>query len=289
MKKIIVAGSLNIDMVISAPYCPRAGETLTGSDFMVNCGGKGSNQAVAAAKLGGKVLMCGCVGDDMFGKNLIENLSCVGVDTRYIRKIDGVPTGTAVIIVTNGDNRIVLDKGANGFLQKEDIDAVLREAESGDIYLTQLENPIDVVGYGLMKAKKAGLITVLNPAPANAEIERYLPFVDLITPNESESELLGGKKRMFQSGIGRIITTLGGKGYEYADKDVTKQYSCISVKAVDTTSAGDAFCGGMCAELAAGKTIEEAMAFGSKAASIACTRKGASRSIPFRNEVEKWK
>lgn len=289
MKKIIVAGSLNTDMVIHAPYCPKGGETLTGSDFMVNCGGKGANQAVAAAKLGGKVLMCGCVGNDMFGKNLIENLADAGADTRHVRKIDGVSTGTAVIIVTNGENRIVLDKGANASLGKADIDGVLSEAEEGDIFLVQLENPVDTIGYGLEQAKKKGLVTVLNPAPANPEIAKYFAYVDLITPNESELELFGGKEKLFQSGIGKIITTLGSKGYEYADRTGAKRYPCIPVKAVDTTGAGDTFCGGMCALLAEGKTLEEAMAFGSKAASLACTRKGAAASIPTRKETEEWK
>ncbi len=289
MKKIIVTGSLNTDMVIHAPYCPKGGETLTGSEFMVNCGGKGANQAVAAAKLGGKVLMCGCVGNDMFGDNLIGNLVKSGADTRYVRKVDGVPTGTAVIIVTNGENRIVLDKGANAFLRESDINAVLTEAEEGDIYLTQLENPVAVVGYGLKRAKEKGLITVLNPAPAHSEIADYFAYVDLITPNESELELFGGKEKLFQSGIGTIITTLGSKGYEYADRTSAKKYPCIAVKAVDTTGAGDTFCGGMCAMLAEGKSLKEAMAFGSKAASIACTRKGAAVAIPTRIEVETWK
>ncbi|MDE6273655.1 MAG: ribokinase [Clostridiales bacterium] len=289
MKKIIVVGSLNTDMVIRAPYCPKGGETLTGSDFMVNCGGKGANQATAAAKLGGNVLMCGCVGDDMFGENLINHLAFAGVNTRHVRKVAGTPTGTAVIIVTNGENRIVLDKGANACLSAEDIDAVLSEAREGDIYLTQLENPIDVIGYGLKRAKEKGLVTILNPAPADRAISKYFTYVDFITPNESELELFGGKEALFANGIRAVITTLGGDGYEYADKEGVKQYPCISVKVVDTTAAGDTFCGGMCAELAIGKPLNEAMAFGSKAASITCTRRGAATAIPYRNEVENWK
>lgn len=288
MRKVIVVGSLNTDMVIHAPYIPKGGETLTGSDFMVNCGGKGANQATAAAKLGGNVLMCGCVGEDMFGDALIKNLNDVGVDTKYVRKVKGVATGTAVIIVTNGENRIVLDKGANASLCEADIDGVLGEAVAGDIYLTQLENPIDIVGYGLKRAKEKGLVTVLNPAPANPEIAKYFSYVNLIIPNESELELFDGKEKLFERGISSIITTLGGKGYEHATKVKAQHYDCIKVKVVDTTGAGDTFCGGMCTELASGKELEEAMAFGSKAASIACMRKGAAASIPYRKEVESW-
>lgn len=288
MNKIIVVGSLNMDMVISAPYCPKAGETISGDGFMMNCGGKGANQATAAAKLGGNVVMCGCVGNDVSGEKLINSLNDVGVDTRHVRKTKSAPTGTAVIIVTNGDNRIIIEKGANAELSKNDIDLTLGEADEGDIYITQLENPVDVVGYGLKKAKEAGLVTVLNPAPANIDIEKYFEYVDYITPNESELELFGGKEALFSHGIGKIITTLGSRGYEYADGINSVQYPCIKVKPVDTTSAGDTFCGGMAAELAFGKTLEEAMEFGSKAASIACTRKGAAVSIPLRSEVEKW-
>lgn len=288
MKKIIVVGSLNADMVIHAPYCPKGGETLTGSGFMINCGGKGANQATAAAKLGGKVLMCGCVGEDASGESLIANLRKAGADTRYVKKIPNVPTGTAVILVTDGENRIILDKGANAKLTTEDIDAVLSEAEEGDIYLTQLENPIPVVGYGLKAAKEKGLVTLLNPAPADLRIAEYFRYVDYITPNESELELFGGKDALFSQGIKKIITTLGSQGYEYADETGCTRYPCIKVKAVDTTAAGDTFCGGMAAKLAEGATTEEAMAFGSKAASIACTKKGAAISIPTKEETENF-
>ena len=147
MKKIFIVGSINTDFVISTPYIPASGETLTGSDFFTAHGGKGANQAVAAVKLGGKVLMCGCVGNDLFGIDAINSLQQVGVDTSHIKVCEGIPTGTAVIIVENGDNRIILDKGANSNLSKKDIDDFLEEANVGDVYLTQLENPIDVIGY----------------------------------------------------------------------------------------------------------------------------------------------
>lgn len=282
---IYVSGSLNMDLCIETPYVPQAGETITGKGFITNGGGKGANQATAAAKLGGKIAMCGAVGNDAFGETLLANLSSAGADISHVRKIDGISTGIAVIIISDSNNRIILDKGANAFLTENDIDEFLKNAGKGDIFLTQLENPIKVAGYGLKRAKELGLYTILNPAPANKEIEEYLSFVDLVTPNETELELFGGKDKLFNAGVKKIVTTLGSKGYEIADKNGAKVYPCIKVKAIDTTAAGDTLCGGLAAGLAEGMSLEEACAFGSKAASIACTRKGAQQSIPTKAEV----
>lgn len=285
MKKIFVVGSLNSDLVIHAPYMPVGGETLMGSDFATNNGGKGANQACACAKLGGEIYMCGCVGNDDFGQSLINSLSNDGVHTDFIRKIDKIPTGVAVIVVTEGENRIILDSGANAQLTENDIDKMLELASEGDIYLTQLENPISVIGYGLKKAKEKGLLVVLNPAPASIEIKEYLQYVDIITPNETEREILGGLDGLLGYGIDTIITTLGGKGYEIYKDGKATIYPCIDVKVVDTTAAGDTACGGLCAMLSKGESLENAMAFGSKAASIACSRHGAQKSIPTYDEV----
>ncbi len=289
MKKIFIVGSLNMDLTIKSPYMPKEGETITGSDFITNSGGKGANQATAAGKLGGEVYMCGAVGNDSFGKTLIENLKTASVNTEYISKANGVSTGIAVIIVTNGNNRIILDKGANAKLTVEKTVKFLETASEGDIFLTQLENPIDVIGESLKAAKEKGLYTILNPAPANKEISPYLKYVDLITPNETELELLGGKEELFNAGIKKIVTTLGSKGYEIADENSAKIYPCLKVNAIDTTAAGDTLCGGLAVGLAEGKSLEEATAFGSKAASIACTRRGAAQSVPTRCEVENYK
>lgn len=285
MKRIFVVGSLNMDLCIESPYMPKAGETITGSGFMTNGGGKGANQTVAAAKLGGMVRMCGVVGNDSFGQVLVNNLSLVGADTSHIRISNDAPTGIAVIVITDGNNRIILDRGANALLSEKDVDEFLSEASAGDIYLTQLENPIDVIGYGLTVAKEKGMLTILNPAPANKEILRFLPFVDLITPNETELEIFGGKDELFSQGVKTIVTTLGAEGYEIANKCGAKKYPCIKVNVADTTAAGDTLCGGLSVGLAAGKSLEEACAFGSKAATIACTKKGAQSSIPTYKEV----
>ena len=288
MKKVFITGSINTDLVTSTPYIPKKGETLTGSNFFSANGGKGANQAVACSKLGGKVYMCGCVGNDSFGENAIKSLKESGVNVSNVKVILSKPTGTAVIIIENGDNRIILDKGANFYLSKNDIDKFLETAEKGDYYLTQLENPIDVVGYGIKKAKEKGLIVFLNPAPANKEILPYLNYCDYIIPNETETEILGGKEYLKNS-IKNLIITLGSAGYEIINENNDVIYPCIKVKAVDTTSAGDTFCGGLLAHLSQGKTLEESATFASKAASIACTKQGAQPSIPTKEEVENFK
>lgn len=283
---IFIVGSLNMDLCIETPYMPKEGETITGSGFITNGGGKGANQAAAAAKLGGNVAMCGAVGCDLFGETLIKNLSAAGADVSHIKKCNDASTGIAVIVITGGNNRIILDKGANALLTEADIDEFLKTAKEGDIYLTQLENPIDIIGYGLKQAKAKGMFTILNPAPANKDISACFNYVDLITPNETELEIFGGKDALFDAGIKKIVTTLGSRGYEIADETSAKIYPCIKVKAVDTTAAGDTLCGGLAVGLSEGMKLEEACAFGSKAASIACTRKGAQQSIPTRKEVE---
>ena len=283
---IYITGSLNMDMTIEADRIPTEGETLTGRNFITNCGGKGANQAVAAAKLGGKVAMCGVVGNDCFGVTLKQNLAKYGVDVSHVATDNDVSCGIAVIVVSNGNNRIILDKGANGKLSKAQIDEFLSDAKAGDIYLTQLENPVDVVGYGLMAAKQKGMFTVLNPAPANTDVTKYLQYVDLIVPNETEAEMLGDKQFLLQSGAKRVVTTLGDKGYEIADNTGACVYPCKRVDVVDTTAAGDTMCGGIAVGLSEGMTLQQACAFGSLAATLACTRRGAQQSVPSRDEVE---
>ena len=287
MKNIYIVGSINTDLVITTPYMPKAGETLTGSGFFVARGGKGANQAVAAARLGGKVVMCGLVGNDDFGKSAVGAFTEVGIDVSHIRAVSGVPSGTAVIIIEKGDNRIILDKGANAELSEKDIDEALKDAKAGDIYLTQLENPIEIIGYGLKRAREKGMYVILNPAPANKDIVPYLKYCDLVTPNETETEIMGGKEFLL-SQVPTLLVTLGGNGFEITDKNGSKHYDCIKIKPVDTTAAGDTLCGGLAAMLSKGKTLEESAIFGSKAASIACTRKGAQPSIPTLSEVENY-
>ena len=231
--------------------------------------------------------MCGLVGDDDFGKSAVKGFTEVGIDVSHVRVVSGSPSGIAVIIIENGDNRIILDKGANAELSEKNIDEALSDAEEGDIYLTQLETPVKVIGYGLKKAREKGMYVILNPAPANKDVVPYLKYCDLITPNETETEIMGGREFLL-SQVPTLLVTLGGKGFEIIDKNGTKRYDCLKIKPVDTTAAGDTLCGGLAAMLSKGKTLEESAIFGSKAASIACTRKGAQPSIPTLTEVENY-
>ena len=284
-KTIFIAGSINTDVVIHAPYMPEKGETLKGSGFFTAHGGKGANQAVAAARLGGRVRMCGCIGDDAFGQSALGALTAEGIDASCVRTVRGVPTGTAVIVVASGDNRIILDGGANEHLEKADIDRFLEEAREGDIFLTQLENPLPVAAYGLTRAREKGMYVILNPAPADPAIAPWLGLCDAAVPNETEAEILGGAEKIAGALRGDLIVTLGSKGYAFVRGKEKKHFSCPSVKAVDTTAAGDTFCGGLAAKLAAGEDIFAAAKFAAAAASLACTRKGAQPSIPRAEEI----
>ena len=288
MKKIYILGSINTDLVINTPYIPNKGETLTGSGFFTARGGKGANQAVAAARSGGQVKFLGAVGNDLFGKEALESLNKEGINTSHVKVLDDTPTGTAMIIVCEGDNRIILDAGANHKITNMDVDNFLNRADKGDIFLAQLENPIEVVGYALRKAKEKKLMTFLNPAPANKEIIPYLKYVDVLVPNEGECELLGGEEQLKKL-IPTLVVTLGSQGFKYIDKSMNCSFPCIKVKAIDTTAAGDTFLGALLAKYSKSDNLIEAACYGSLAASIACTRKGAQPSIPTEEEVKTYK
>ena len=292
MKNIFVLGSINTDLVINAPYMPKSGETLTGGAFNVAFGGKGANQAVACSKLGAPVYMAGAVGNDDFGKQMLDNLKNVGINVDAVRVINGVNSGVAVITVIDGDNRIILSRGANGLVSLDDVDNLLKSAKAGDIFVTQLEIPLQTVGYALKKAKSLGLTTILNPAPADKGCIDFLGDVDIITPNESELYLLSnetdiklGAKKL---PCPQVIVTLGGKGYYYQDsvKDFFGQ--AIKIKPVDTTAAGDTFLGALCYKLSLGQDVASSLKFSSKCASIACLKHGAQPSIPTLQEVEDY-
>ena len=296
MSKIFVIGSLNMDLVIQAPFMPENGMTITGEGFMTNPGGKGANQAAAIGKLGGNAYMVGCVGDS-FGKELKNALQNYGVKTEFIEHIRGVSSGVAVIVVVDGDNRIVLDCGANGKVTPALIDKALSVAEEGDYLIVQLEIPQEQVQYALKKGKEKGMVTVLNPAPAAKLLEGILENCDYFIPNQTETEFYTGVypkdaesakecARILQGlGVKNVLITMGVEGSVCVAEKEFYQAKAFRVKAVDTTAAGDTFVGGFVTALSEGKTVEEAMTFASKASSITVTRRGAQQSIPTRNEV----
>lgn len=298
VRKIIVFGSLNMDLSIEADQMPKAGETIDGHSFFTAPGGKGGNQAVAAAKSGAQTYMLASVGQDLFGKELIASLTENQVDCSYITEREGTPTGVAVIVRNQGDNRIILNAGANHCVDNTEISNALQQiANKEDIFLTQFENKQDVVLEGLKEAKSRGLFTVLNPAPAKAIPSESYRYIDLIIVNQSECELLTGiyptteedcKKAMtilFEAGVHSAIITLGVKGSVYGQADEFIAVSGYSVKAVDTTAAGDTYIGSFLYCVSNGKTIAESMNYASKASAIAVTKQGAQPSIPTREEI----
>lgn len=294
MKDVYVFGSLNMDLVIQSPYLPAAGETLAGKGFLTNPGGKGANQAAACAKLGGRVHMAGCIGDDGFGKQMLEQLNGYGVDTSRVRVVENCASGIAVIVVIDGDNRIILDAGANAHVTEVDAARLLATAQAGDILLVQLETPLPVVKAALKLAHEKGCYTILNPAPMRDGVSELFPYVDLIVPNETEFlELTGteildaGGQSLLDAGIREVVVTRGSKGYCYLSKGKLVSEDCVKATVVDTTGAGDTFCGALAVKLAAGSTIEAALRFANRAAAVTVQRRGAQVSIPTSDEVEK--
>ncbi|HEY8390066.1 MAG TPA: ribokinase [Clostridia bacterium] len=299
MGKIFVVGSVNMDIVINVDRMPKNGETISGYGFMTNPGGKGANQAVASAKMGTQTFMVGCIGNDVFGQELNQALIGYGVNTDFLTKTQGA-SGIAVIVVENGDNRIILDAGANHKITKEMVDKALEPAQKGDIVICQLEIPLDIVEYTLKTAKQKELITILNPAPAVKLGKKILSNCDIIVLNETECEILAGVypnnegdyKKAYQIfsnfGITTLIITLGSKGSVLLQKDVIEYIPAQKVKALDTTSAGDTFLGSLASELSKGKTMVEAMQWGSKASALTVTKKGAMQSIPYYEDVVKY-
>ena len=297
MKKIIVIGSANTDMVVKADKLPLPGETVMGGVFFMNAGGKGANQAVAAARLGGDVTFVAKVGTDIFGKQTIEGLQKEGVNTTYVFEDANAPSGTALITVNNeGENCIVVAPGANANLLPKDVEAVktLNEAE---ILLVQLEIPMETIAFVIQKAKEKGQKVILNPAPAQVLADELLEDLFLITPNETEAALLTGiqvvdKMTAAQAadflqskGVQNVVITLGKQGAYLQTNALKILVDAPSVKAVDTTAAGDTFSGAIAVAVAEQMDWEKALQFACRAASISVTRLGAQASVPYRNEI----
>jgi len=299
MTKILVIGSSNTDMVIKTKKLPAPGETILGGTFLMNPGGKGANQAVAAARLGGKVRFIAKRGNDLFGNQTVGLLMRENIDTDYLVKDPDLPSGVALITVdAAGENSIVVAPGSNGNLIKEDIPVSVFENEKTDILLLQLEIPMDTVEYSAIAASEQNIKVILNPAPACKLSDNLLKHTWLITPNETEAEILTGVKItdigtaekaaviMQQRGVKNVIITLGETGAYVKSDEFTGLVPGIKVVPVDTTAAGDVFNGALAVAISDGKDLKDAVSFANKAASIAVTRMGAQASAPYRDEIQ---
>lgn len=299
-RKILNIGSLNMDMVIGMQYMPLEGETVLGDSLTYIPGGKGANQACASARLGGDVVMLGCVGEDSMGEALVESLRECGADVSRIRTVWEVPTGTAVIYVNaRGDNSIVVVGGANHFCTVDYLQEHDNLFQEADYIMLQMEIPYDAVFYAIRRAGELKKTVILNPAPAPDGLpEEIWEKIDYITPNETELLKLSGQTQMsmeaihkgadllLDRGVKHVLVTLGDKGVFYKDRGEEWFCPTRTVTAVDTTAAGDCFNGAFVTALSEGIPVRQAAAFANAAASIAVTRRGAQKSIPLRSEVD---
>ncbi len=300
MGKIFVIGSINLDLSIHVEKYPKISETVYGSNFIASPGGKGANQAVSASKLGVETYFIGCLGNE-FSEELEQSLLEYNVKCDFVRKIDDVPSGIAVILVNpDGGNKIIVDSGANQFITKEQVDKALKLAKKGDILIAQLECNSDVVEYALVKAKSLGLTTILNPAPQKKINSDVFSKIDYFIPNEVEAEFYTGIKPLKESdiitclyslkdlGVKIPIITLGKRGSYGLDGVNTIKMSAFTrrFKAVDTTAAGDSYVSAIAVSILNGKNLHDSMRFASFASSVTVSRKGAQISTPYLEEVD---
>ncbi|MDR1668169.1 MAG: ribokinase [Bacteroidales bacterium] len=296
--KIVIIGSSNTDMVIKADRLPVPGETIIGNKFMMNPGGKGANQAVAAARMGGNVTFISKTGNDLFGKQSIELYHTEGICTDYIFSDPDNPSGVALISVdAHGENCILVASGANGTLSPADIEKARSEIESAYLVLMQLEIPMNTVEYAAEIATRKGIKVILNPAPAQTLSSQLLQRLHIITPNKTEAEMLSGvkvtgwesaktaSKVISEKGADTVVLTLGSLGALIQEKDRYYRVEAVPVEAVDTTAAGDTFCGALSVGLSEGMNITDAVKMACKAASISVTKMGAQSSIPYRVDI----
>lgn len=297
--QVAVVGSLNMDLVIRSARIPRPGETVLGGEFHSVPGGKGANQAVAAARLGAHVSMVGRIGDDAFGKELLDNLAADGIEHTFVLRDAASATGVALIVVDDaGQNSIVVASGANMNLSPSDVDAAAATLTSADALLLQLESPLETVVHAAQLARAAGVTVILNPAPARPLPKELLAVVDVLVPNESETalltqmpvgnqgEALAASAALRRAGVGTVILTLGERGALLAEEAATRIFPAFDVDPLDTTAAGDAFLAGLAVALAEGRILGEAVQWGNAAGALATTKLGAQTSLPTRQAVE---
>ena len=297
----MVVGSSNTDMIIRVPRIPRAGETLLGGEFLTAAGGKGANQAVGAARAGGKVAFIARVGRDAFGDQAIVGLLRDGIDVSRVFRDKLTPSGVALIFVAqDGENSIAVAGGANAKLSPSDVKKAAGVIRSAGLLVAQLETPLATVTAAVELAVKAGVPVILNPAPARPLPNSLLERISILTPNETEAELLTGIKvtdaaaaakacsKLRSRGVGIVILTLGERGAFLADANGRRLVPGFKVKTVDSTAAGDIFNGALSVALAEGKAVFDAVGFANAAAALSVTRLGAQPSAPSRADIEKF-
>lgn len=297
-KKILVVGSCNTDMVIKSDRLPTPGETVIGGTFLMNPGGKGANQAVAAARQGGLVTFIAKTGNDVFGKQSIELYNSEGINTDLILSDPNNPSGVALIMVSsNGENCITVASGSNANLTPKDIEKFKNHIDKADLILMQLEIPIETVEYVSELALERQTPVILNPAPARSLPEKLLKGLFLITPNETEAEILSGVKVnsyerakeaadiISGKGVSNVVITMGALGAFVKEGDNYTMIPAVKVVAVDTTAAGDCFNGTLCVGLSEGKTITESVKLAVKASGLCVQKMGAQSSIPYKKEL----
>lgn len=289
MGHISVIGSCNMDLMIEADRRPQAGETVMGKRLIVSPGGKGANQAVAAARLGEKVYMIGCVGNDAYGSMTLDTLKENGVNTDYVSVLDNEATGTAHIILAEGDNSIIVLKGANDKVDKNVVDSAFDIIKTSSLVMLQHEIPMDTIGYIIDRCYEEGIPVMLNPAPYMDIPEEWIEKVTYLTPNEHEAALMfEGMDRdgILKAHAGKVIMTVGKEGVVYGDGDDVVHVSGFTVSAVDTTGAGDTFNGAFAAARCDGLPLKEAVRFANAAAALSVQKIGAQGGMPWRSEVE---
>lgn len=292
MAKIAVIGSLSMDLVVSADKRPQAGETVLGNSFETVPGGKGANQAVAAARLGAEVTMIGCVGNDSFGEVILENLKANQVKTQYVEPVTHTRSGTAHITLAEGDNSIVVVKGANDFTTPEYVRKAETAIRDADIVLIQFEIPAETVEYTADLCERLGVPLLLNPAPARPVSMDVIAKSAFITPNEHEFRILfdgADRTEVLRKYPNKLIITEGKKGVRFFNGEKEMAIPGVTVPVVDTTGAGDTFNAAFAVAIAEGKSMEDALEFANLAAALSVTKFGAQGGMPTMDEVQRRK